>query len=182
MLNEIDKAVSELMEEGSDPDVIFHRVMETMGSVIAAAFAVNIDEVAVLLANRDEAIFRFAYPRNLYKAGMNTFPVSSASIAGRTFRAKKGQAYNDVPDVRHLGVYERIRSADGRAMYIQKMISAPMILPDEKPIGIIQVSRKGKTPEEAGPDFTDADLARLGEACREIAVRISGMIPEEFLS
>lgn len=182
MLNEIDKAVSELKEDNNNPDFIFHRVMETVGSVIAGAFGVNTDEVAVLLANRDEAIFRFAYPRNLYKAGMNTFPVSSASIAGRTFRAKKGQAHNDVPDVRHLGVYERIRSSDGPAMYIQKMISAPMILPDEKPIGVIQVSRKGKTREEAGPDFTDADLARLSEACRGIAIRISGIIPEEFQS
>lgn len=180
MLNEIDETLRELKEKEGDPASIFPRIMDKAGRLIADLFGVRGDEVAVLLVDRETTMFRFAYPDNLFKAAMNTFPVNSASIAGRTIRAKKAQAYNDVPGVRHLGVYERIRSADGPPQDIQKMMSAPIIMPDETPVGVIQVSRKGKTLEDAGPDFSNADLARLSEACRALAVRIGSIIPKEF--
>ena len=180
MFKEIDEALRDLKEKGGDPANIFPGLMETTGSLIAGAFGVRNDEVAVLLVNSQNAMFRFVYPDTLYKAGTNTFPVSAASIAGQTFRTRKGRAYNDVTDVRHLSVYERVQTPGGPILHIQKLISAPLVLPDETPIGVIQVSRKGKTTEEAGPDFTDADLARLNEACRELAPRINGIIPADL--
>ena len=51
---------------------------------------------------------------------------------------------------------------------IQKMISAPILL-DGKVIGVIQVSRKGATPANAGLDFTADDLGKILAFCKPLA-------------
>ena len=50
---------------------------------------------------------------------------------------------------------------------IQKIISAP-ILSEGKVIGVIQISRKGSSAVEAGPDFTPDDLGKVLAICKPL--------------
>jgi hypothetical protein len=43
---------------------------------------------------------------------------------------------------------------------IQKIMSAP-ILEGQRVHGVVQISRKGRSPVDAGPDFTQKDLGTL---------------------
>ncbi|MGC2231681.1 MAG: hypothetical protein WBA09_09255, partial [Candidatus Acidiferrum sp.] len=83
---------------------------------------------------------------------------------------------NNLASVRHATVFEGVKIAGETSELIQKMISAP-ILSGEKVVGIIQVSRKGASPREAGPDFTADDLGKVLALCKplgKLLQRISG--------
>jgi hypothetical protein len=63
--------------------------------------------------------------------------------------------------VPHASVFEGVPVAeDQRAEPIQKIMSSPIML-GSKALGVLQVSRKGKGPLEAGPDFTPLQLRHL---------------------
>jgi len=62
----------------------------------------------------------------------------------------------------------------------QKMMALPRFSGDKK-LGIVKVSRKAKTPEEAGPNFTPEDAQALVVLCKEASPLISQLIPEPFL-
>ena len=57
-------------------------------------------------------------------------------------------------------MFEAVPLGAQRGDPIQKIMSAP-INADNKVIGVIQVSRKGKVVTAAGPDFTPKDLGDL---------------------
>ena len=48
------------------------------------------------------------------------------------------------------------------------MISTPLVARGQ-PIGVAQISRKGETAREAGPDFTPADLKHAQEIFDAVA-------------
>ena len=105
--------------------------------------------------------------------------VSASSIAGEVLRAGKGRIDNQVSQIQHLDIYERIGVKAQRPRKIQRMISAPLLTPGREPIGVIQVSRKGKSLEEAGPNFTPHDLHSLTELSNWLAPHILGVIPPD---
>jgi hypothetical protein len=70
--------------------------------------------------------------------------------------------------VRHVTVFEGVKTATTTGESIQKIISAP-ILCDGKVVGVMQISRKGGTAAEAGPDFTSDELGKVLALCRPLA-------------
>jgi hypothetical protein len=63
--------------------------------------------------------------------------------------------------VPHASVFEGVPVAEAlRADPIQKIMSSP-ILQGNKSLGVVQVSRKGKSPTDAGPDFTALQMRNL---------------------
>ena len=69
--------------------------------------------------------------------------------------------------VRHATVFEGVKAPTTSGEAIQKIISAP-ILCDGKVVGVIQISRKGNTAPEAGPDFTAEELGKVLALCRPL--------------
>ena len=59
------------------------------------------------------------------------------------------------------------------------MVTVPILLRGQ-PIGVAQVSRKGETAREAGPDFTQADLQRTQEIFDGIAQYFYAARPANF--
>jgi hypothetical protein len=55
---------------------------------------------------------------------------------------------------------------------IQKLMSAPVLDPQRKVLGVVQVCRKGFDPNTAGPDFTLDDLQQL-----ELAAKVLSNLP-----
>lgn len=151
--------------------------------VVAAeiAKAFNVREHEVGLLKLEKKLLRFLYPPKLATAG--TIPVSASTIAvaARVVSTKTPEIINNLALTKHASVFEAIelqskpKAAGQRANpdeklanVIQKMMTVP-VLDAAGVVGAIEVSRKGKTAPEAGPDFTPADVQRLSSIAAALA-------------
>ncbi|MGH9775029.1 MAG: GAF domain-containing protein [Candidatus Acidiferrales bacterium] len=126
---------------------------------IGREFAVQTDEVAILELTPDRKFLQFLIPEKLRAIGQ--IPLTSAtSLASRTARERKAELINHFNTVPHASVFEGVPLRSENNQPIQKIMSAPLLL-DGKAVGVIQISRKGKTGAAAGPDFTPLELREL---------------------
>lgn len=134
---------------------------------LAQILRVQSNEVALL--RLEKSALRFVFPSELCGAGL--IPLSGASVAARTVAARTPLLSNSFARVRHLRLFESIKlSGKGNEqMPIQKIISAPVVQPDGKVLGVVQVSRKGPDKSIAGADFTREDLKQLAQAAEVLA-------------
>ena len=156
-IGEIKKWAHDLVRNnGEGESVRLNRAIE----LISKNFGVQPHEVAILGLTPDERSLRFLAPDNLRIVGQ--IPLSSTtSLAARTVREKRPELVNHFTVVPHASVFEAVPIADEmRGDPIQKIMSSPIISGTDV-IGVVQVSRKGKTLAEAGPDFTHPQLREL---------------------
>ncbi len=156
-INELKKWVAELVRQGSGADFIgLNRVVD----IVSKNFGVQPHEVAIMTITPDDRFLRFIFHSMLREVGQ--IPLTSTnSLAARTVREKRPEVINHFAVVPHSSVFEAVPIAeDTRADAIQKIMSAPIAI-DRKVCGVIQVSRKGKSAGEAGPDFTHQQLREL---------------------
>ena len=138
------------------------RVVKT----VSHAFSCKQDEVAILLLSTDGRHLRFVAPRRFAELG--SIPVTKRdSIAVGVLSRRKGEVINNVPMVKHVSFFESIKLRD-KPVPIQKMVSAPLVARGQA-VGVAQISRKGETARDAGPDFTPADLRRAQEILDAVA-------------
>lgn len=134
-------------------------VRKQLGEELAKIFHVKLDEVAILRITPGGNFLQFVLPKELRAIG--TIPVNSTSaLAARTARDRKSDAINNFTVVRHASVFEGVPLGRNPGEMIQKIMSAP-ILNENKVVGVIQISRKGHSTADAGPDFTQHDLRQL---------------------
>jgi GAF domain-containing protein len=156
-IGDLKKWVGELTRRNNEGEVVrLNRAVE----LISKDFGVQSHEVAILALTPDERSLRFLAPDTHRAVGQ--IPLSSAnSLAARTVREKRPEIINHFAVVPHASVFEGVPIADDmRGDPIQKIMSAPIILGNQV-IGVVQVSRKGKSLAEAGPDFTHPQLREL---------------------
>ena len=154
---ELKKWVTEFVPNDNEGEaVLWGRAVELIGK----NFGVQTHEVAILRLTPDERSLRFLTPKNLWPVGQ--IPLSSSNtLVARTVHEKRPVVINNFCAVPHASVFEGVPIAeDNRGDPIQKIMSSPVIVA-MKVIGVVQVSRKGKTPDEAGPDFTYPELHTL---------------------
>jgi hypothetical protein len=140
---------------------------------LAKTFAVHDDEVAIFQLEKGQ--LKFVYPTRLSNVGM--IPLNhSSSVASRTANTKRPEIVNNFAQTRHASVFEavplesktRTQKPEPGGSLIQKMMSVP-VMTVAGVVGVIQVSRKGATPQAAGPDFQPADLQKLVMAAGALA-------------
>ena len=156
-LAELRKWVSDLSRRDNDGEAIqLNRPVE----LISKAFGVTAHEVAILGFTKDGRSLRFLAPDTLRVVGQ--IPLSSgSSLAVRTVREMRPEIVNHFYAVPHASVFEGVPvSETERGEPIQKIMSSPIMLASRS-IGVLQVSRKGKTTSDAGPDFTPLQLQTL---------------------
>ena len=154
---DFDRAAEEALAQGlSDENTL------KLASALAHSFAVRADEVGILRVNG--ARLEFLYPLKL--RNLATIPLNaSGSVAAQTVNAAKPQIINNFSQVRHTTLFEAVNlreesSGNRQTQVIQKLMSVP--IPGGKtPLGVIQVSRKGASPAQAGMDFNFSDLQKL---------------------
>ena len=118
--------------------------------------------MAILLLSADGRHLRFVAPRRFAELG--SIPVTKRdSIAVGVLARRSGEVINNVPMVKHVSFFESIKLRDKPAP-IQKMVTAPLVVRGQ-PIGVAQISRKGETAREAGPDFTPGGPASTRRRC-----------------
>lgn len=159
-LREILSAMAAQRDKVPDRRELLLDMAERIVKRVSQEFSCKQDEVAILLLSTDGRHLRFAAPRKF--ADLGSIPVTKRdSIAVSALTRKAGEVINNVPMVKHVSFFESIKLRD-RPVPIQKMVTVP-ILVGGTPIGVAQVSRKGETPREAGPDFNAADLRHAQE-------------------
>jgi len=176
-LHELLGAMASKRAEVANPLELFLDMAERVVKKVSAEFGTRTDEVAILILTSDGGHLRFAAPRKFAELG--TIPVTKRdSIAVRIFIGRVGEAINNVPMVKHVAFFESVKLRD-RVMPIQKMIAVP-ILHGEEAVGVAQISRKGETPGEAGPDFTPAAVKKAEDFFRAVAPYLVQARPERF--
>jgi hypothetical protein len=161
--NELDARAAEA-QRAKEGEVPLDRAVDLIGKT----FAVQNHEVAILGLTPDGRSLRFIAPQTLRQVGQ--IPLSSTnSLAARTARERRPEIINHFSVVPHASVFEAVPIAESqRGDAIQKIMSSP-IMSGGKPIGVAQISRKGKSAADAGPDFTHAQLRELKLICDAIA-------------
>jgi hypothetical protein len=140
--------------------------LAAMAEKIAKSLGVKTDEVAILGVSTRWRHLHFLVPQALKNVGF--IPLSSTSaLAARTVRDNRPEINNSFSSVRHATVFEGVKAPTTTGESIQKIISAP-ILCKEKVVGVMQISRKGPAPADAGPDFTADDLGKVMTLCRPL--------------
>jgi hypothetical protein len=163
--------------EVPDALALFLDMGERMVKVVSSAFNAKSDEVAILFLTADASHLRFVAPRKF--ASLGTIPVTKRdSIAVSVFQKQQGEVMNNVPMVRHVAFFESVKLRD-RVVPIQKMITVPIMF-DGQPVGVAQISRKGDSPMEAGPDFNPADVKKAQEMFEAVAPYFVQGRPEKF--
>lgn len=176
-LIEILAAMAAKKGEIDNPRELFLDLAERIVKHVSASFGAKSDEVAILVLTADARHLRFVAPRKL--ADLGTIPVTKRdSIAVNVLAKKTGEVMNNVPLVRHVAFFESVKLRE-KAVPIQKMITVPIFLKQDV-IGVAQISRKGDSPAEAGPDFTPADLSKAQDLFAFVAPYLLETRPEKF--
>lgn len=151
------RLVDEMRKAGSAPT---DQDLNRLAAHIAGGFKAKKGEVAILRLSADGKILSFLFPTRL--SVMGAIPITTThSLATKTIRDKRGEIVNNFPTYKHPTIFEAIDlSEEEKARPIQKIMSSPMLV-DGKVLGVIQISRKARSGEVVGPDFTPADLALL---------------------
>jgi hypothetical protein len=162
-----DKSVEHVLAHTSSP--------EKFCEALAKLFGVRLKEVALM--RLEHGLLKFLCPEELKTAG--SIPISSsASVAAHTATSKKTELFNNFAKVRHARVFETIKLTHPEEedhlehMAIQKLMSAAVLTPERKVLGIIQICRKGFDLGSAGPDFTSNDVKQL-----ELAAKVAASMP-----
>lgn len=150
--------------------------LEAVCATIARIVGVDPDGVGLLKVRG--LTLEFVYPIELKSAGR--IPLSSSAVAASTATTKKSALFNDFTRVTHNSIFELVPlggSANGVAdpRRIQKLMSAPVVDNSGKALGVVQISRKGPTRDEAGPDFTEADLQNLNKVTQHLAMYFTSL-------
>ena len=155
---EVARLVDEAIKGGKGLDDEF---LGKVANQLTLLFSVKPDEVAILELTRNGATLGFLYPFKLRKVG--SIPMTTTnSLAVRTVREKRPEMINNFPAQKHPTVFESValEGPKQELQPIQKIMSVPLLV-EGKGFGVIQISRKGKSPTTAGPDFTIRDLTAL---------------------
>jgi hypothetical protein len=176
-LQDILAAMSSKRGEVANSLELFLDMADRAVKAVCSEFGTKPDEVALLFATADGKHLRFAAPRKF--ADLGTIPVTKRdSIAVTVFNRGTGEATNNVPMVKHVAFFESVKIRD-RVLPIQKMVTVPIVHHGEA-VGVAQVSRKGETPVEAGPDFTGNDVKKAQDLFESVARYFVEARPERF--
>jgi len=154
---EINRLVEEAVKNGK---VLDEEALKKIAHEFTRLFSVKPDEVAILELEQNGSVLAFLYPPKLRKVG--SIPMSTTnSLAVRTVREKRPEMINNFPAQKHPTVFESVSLGEKQERNpIQKIMSVPLIV-EGKAVGVVQISRKGKSITTAGADFTIRDLTAL---------------------
>ncbi|MGQ9618863.1 MAG: GAF domain-containing protein [Candidatus Aminicenantia bacterium] len=164
-LEELIKKIKEIKE--SDSETKEKEILEQIAIFYINKFKVNKDEISFLFVDSEGFFLRFYYPS--YLRDMGLLPVKfTESIATQVFNSGMPRIVNNVPASRHFPLFEAVKSDKGQALPIQKMIASPIITPEGRKIGVVEIMRKANRIDEV-EDFTEADLDYLNVSISRLA-------------
>jgi len=132
---------------------------EVIATLIAGAFSVKDDEIALFSYDTSREVLVFVWPKSLKSVG--SIPLNAhRCLVSRTAVEKKGELDNSFASTPHLYMFEHFLSDKVKRIPIQKIMSVPVMMGDQLK-GVVQTARKGPDRDSSGPDFSSTDLALL---------------------
>ena len=169
------KELARQVDPGEDG---LERAMNLIVGELARELGVHEDEVAVFLPRQsDRETFRFAAPVSLYRDG-STFP-AAGSLTREVFVTGDPIINNNVKVQKPLSIYERAKTSERHPRPIQKMLAVPIEDGDRR-VGVLQLSRRGASLREAGPDFGPEQLIRLSSLASSFGPLLQDFVPSDF--
>lgn len=132
--------------------------LELAAREIGGFFGVQPHEVAFFTVDARQSRILFRWPHNLSTGHIPLRAVNS--LVAKTANERCSTIDNAFATSRHLFMFEHLLAEKEERVPMQKVMSVPVVAGDEVR-GVIQLTRKGATPAEAGADFTPADLTAL---------------------
>jgi hypothetical protein len=137
---------------------------EKIALELARIFGVRPEEVGILKLEKDSLVF--VHPAKLHNVGR--IALNSQAVAVRTAHSKRPEIINNFTRTRHASFFEMVdvsskpgqKKSGKEEQIIQKLMSVPVVAANQV-LGVIQICRKGATPQAAGADFTHAELQNL---------------------
>ena len=121
-------------------------------------FGVAPDEVAVLRLNAKGKTLRFVIPEKL--AAVGTIPLAAPRPWRRVRPANGVRNSRTISAPRGTPLFLKAFPGRDPSEMIHKIMSAP-IMDGAQVLGVVQISRKGRSSNDAGQDFTQKDLRVL---------------------
>ncbi len=138
----------------------------------------HVREHEVALLRLENGVLKFLFPGELKTAG--SIPTSSSAVAAHTAVTRKVELFNNFAKVKHARIFETVKLGNAEKSEqmepgaIQKLMSAPVLGPEGKVLGVIQICRKGFDWPSSGPDFSLDDLQQLQLAAK-VAAKLAFM-------
>lgn len=152
---------------------------QIISKYISDSLKVKPDEVAILLLTSTQSTLKFIWPPPLFDSNAALPADYQNAFASSVLKTMKGKVDNKVAESKHLKFFENVKGLETSGLSVQKMIGVPLIY-EGKGLGVLEVTRKGKTAQEAGPNFTADDGQKLVAIAKEFVPLIAGMIPDPF--
>lgn len=145
-----------------------HR-LEALAGELAGFFKVQSHEIGLFKLDKTGRSALFVWPPHRLAQEVR-IPIKSfaASLVSATARTCRGSINNTFAATSHLHMFEHALVEREHCIPMQKVMTAPGA-DGEQLRWIVQISRKGRTLAEAGPDFTDEQLQELEVITRFIA-------------
>jgi hypothetical protein len=150
-----------------------------IAEAVGQSIAVKSDEVAILLLTTSGNTMKFIWPAPLYESNAALPADYQNAFASSVLKTMKGKVDNKVSESKHLRFFENVKGLETSGVPIQKMIAVPLVH-EQKAIGVLEVSRKGKTPDAVGPNFTPEDGQKLVALAKEFIPALIELIPNPF--
>lgn len=146
-------------------------LVELTAREIAAFFDLAPHEIGIFLVDANGRTASFSWPP--HSGSAINIPLKSfvTSLVSATARERRGIIDNNFARTPHLHMFEHGLTEKEQRLPMQRVMSVPVASPDGTLRWIIQVSRKGKTMDEAGPPFAESELKDL-ERIVEVLARI----------
>ena len=120
--------------------------------------------MAIFVLDNTQESFHFVWPLEMAKSGSIPFS-ANRSLISITASERRCFLDNGFASTPHLFVFESF--AKERNLPIQKIMSAPLLAGKELR-GVIQVCRKGTDSDPSLKNFSEPQLAALGELAKVI--------------
>lgn len=157
--------------------------LQSAGKIISLSVSqtlnVKQDEIAILLLTSTQSTLKFIWPPPLFDSNAALPADYQSAFASSVLKTMKGKVDNKVSESKHLKFFENVKGLETSGIPIQKMIGVPLIH-EGKGVGVLEVSRKGKSPEAAGPNFTAEDGQKLVALAKDFVPFLVAMIPDPF--
>jgi len=154
--------------------------IRVIADIIAEKLNVKPEEVAILLLTSTGNTLKFVWPPALAHSSSVLPSDHRNAVAATVLASKRGKVDNKISESKHLKFFENVRGMETSGLPIQKMVALPL-MSGPTALGVLEVSRKAKTPDAAGPDFTPEDAQALVGITREASPLLAKLIPNPFL-
>ena len=141
----------------------FEQMAVALRSFLAETFTVQEYEVSFFVIDKENNA-RFVLPTVLNKTSI---PLYNSTVTRKVYESGAPMLSNAASEVKRFSLYERMKDVPQKVLPIQKFMALP-VRSGGSAYGVLWVNRRAERFEEAGADFTQAELDKATQILETI--------------